>query len=72
MKMEPWKKSAMDAKFLSQETGLRERVDAAVERLSTGKAVYISHSEAEKRMALFNVRIWGAIGEGGGARSGLD
>ncbi|CAI2446986.1 Uncharacterised protein [Serratia ficaria] len=63
--MEPWKKSEMDAKFLSQEAGLRERIDAAVERLSTGKAVYLSHSEAEKRMALFKAKIRGRYRRGG-------
>lgn len=39
---------------------------AALERLKNGTAVYISHSEAEKRMALFKVKIRGVIVEGGG------
>ncbi|HAX9724945.1 hypothetical protein [Serratia sp. BNK-26-b] len=40
---------------------LRERVDAALERLRNGTAVYLSHSEAEKRMALFKAKIRGVI-----------
>lgn len=40
-----------------QEQALRERVDAALERLRNGTAVYISHSEAEKRMAIFKAKI---------------
>lgn len=55
--MEQRNKPEMDAKFMSQEEELRERVDAAFERLRTGKAVYISHSDVEKRMAIFKAKI---------------
>ncbi|WP_448665366.1 hypothetical protein [Serratia plymuthica] len=57
MEMEQRNKPEMDAKFMSQEEELRERVDAAFERLRTGKAVYISHSDVEKRMAIFKAKI---------------
>lgn len=33
--------------------------DGAFERLSTGTAIYLSHSAAEKRMALFKAKIRG-------------
>ncbi|EPC6046022.1 hypothetical protein ACR0VB_003017 [Serratia marcescens] len=39
------------------EQALRERVDAAFERLRNGTAVYLSHSEVEKRMAIFKAKI---------------
>lgn len=55
--MEQRNKPEVDAKLMSQEEGLRERVDAAFERLRNGTAVYISHSEVEKRMAIFKVKI---------------
>ncbi|WP_199635647.1 hypothetical protein JEM67_03060 [Serratia sp. PAMC26656] len=55
--MKPLDKPEMDVKFMSQEEELRERVDAAFERLRTGKAVYISHSDVEKRMAIFKAKI---------------
>lgn len=55
--MEQRNKPEMDAKFMSQEEELRERVDAAFERLRTGQAVYISHSDVEKRMAIFKAKI---------------
>ena len=55
--MEQRNKPEMDAKFMSQEEGLRERGDAAFERLRNGTAVYISHSEVEKRMAIFKAKI---------------
>ncbi|QUY48876.1 hypothetical protein JK621_01360 [Serratia plymuthica] len=55
--MEQRNKPEMDAKFMSQEEGLRERVDAALERLRNGTAVYLSHSEVEKRMAIFKAKI---------------
>ncbi|MGB8663625.1 MAG: hypothetical protein WCD24_02530 [Serratia inhibens] len=57
MEMEQRNKPEMDAKFMPQEEELRERVDAAFERLRTGKAVYISHSDVEKRMAIFKAKI---------------
>ncbi|WP_454877396.1 hypothetical protein [Serratia inhibens] len=57
MEMEQRNKPEMDAKFMSQEEELRERVDAAFERLRTGQAVYISHSDVEKRMAIFKAKI---------------
>lgn len=43
------------------EQALRERVDAALERLRNGTAVYLSHSEVGKRMALFKAKIRGVI-----------
>lgn len=55
--MEQRNKPEMDAEFMSQEEELRERVDAAFERLRTGQAVYISHSDVEKRMAIFKAKI---------------
>lgn len=55
--MEQRNKPEMGEKFMSQEEELRERVDAAFERLRTGKAVYISHSDVEKRMAIFKAEI---------------
>jgi hypothetical protein len=59
MEMEQWDKSGMDAKTMFLEEGLRKRGDAAFERLRTGKAVYISHSDVEKRMAIFKAKIRG-------------
>lgn len=58
--MEQRNKPEVDAKLMSQEEGLRERVDAAFERLRNGTAVYISHSEVEKRMAIFKAKIRGS------------
>lgn len=55
--MEQRNKPEMDVEVMFLEQALRERVDAALERLKNGTAVYISHSEAEKRMALFKVKI---------------
>ncbi|HID9897926.1 hypothetical protein ACI2JW_22175 [Serratia ureilytica] len=51
--MEQRNKPEMDVQVMLLEQALRERVDAAFERLRNGTAVYLSHSEAEKRMALF-------------------
>ncbi|EOY5052235.1 hypothetical protein ACP3A4_002930 [Serratia marcescens] len=53
MEMEQRNKPEMDVEAMLLEQALRERVDAALERLRNGTAVYLSHSEAEKRMALF-------------------
>ncbi|HFF8947516.1 hypothetical protein V6301_15180 [Serratia marcescens] len=64
--MEQRNKPEMDVEVMLLEHALRERVDAALERLRNGTAVYLSHSEAEKRMALFKVKIRGVIVEGGG------
>lgn len=55
--MEQRNKSEMDVEVMLQEQALRERVDAAFERLRNGTAVYLSHSEAEKRMAIFKAKI---------------
>ncbi|TBU70804.1 hypothetical protein AB4I13_18035 [Serratia marcescens] len=55
--MEQRNKPEMDVEAMLQEQALRERVDAALERLRNGTAVYISHSDAEKRMAVFKVKI---------------
>lgn len=62
--MEQWNKPEMDVEAMFVEQALRERVDAALERLRNGTAVYISHSEAEKRMALFKVKIGGRYRRG--------
>ncbi|MGQ6050337.1 hypothetical protein ACUNHQ_12895 [Serratia sp. IR-2025] len=59
MEMEQRNKPEMDVEAMFVEQALRERVDAALERLRKGTAVYISHSEAEKRMAIFKAKIWG-------------
>ncbi|BEO78729.1 MULTISPECIES: hypothetical protein [Serratia] len=55
--MEQRNKSEMDVEAMLLEQSLRERVDADLERLRNGTAVYLSHSEAEKRMALFKEKI---------------
>ncbi|WP_238564842.1 hypothetical protein [Serratia marcescens] len=57
MEMEQRNKPEMDLEVMLQEQALRERGDAALERLRNGTAVYISHSEAEKRMAIFKAKI---------------
>lgn len=59
--MELRNKSEMDVEAMLLEQALRERVDAALERLRNGTAVYISHSEVEKRMAIFKVKIRGRL-----------
>lgn len=59
MEMEQRNKSEMDVEAILLEQALRERVDAAFERLRNGTAVYLSHSEAEKRMATFKAKIRG-------------
>ncbi|HGM5475586.1 TPA: hypothetical protein ACKP1C_002847 [Serratia marcescens] len=59
MEMELRNKPEMDVEAMLLEQALRERGDAALERLRNGTAVYISHSEAEKRMAIFKVKIRG-------------
>ncbi len=63
--MEQRNKPELDVEAMLLEQALRERVDAAFERLRNGTAVYLSHSEAEKRMALFKVKIWGRYWGGG-------
>ncbi|HGM6323502.1 TPA: hypothetical protein ACKP8G_003181 [Serratia marcescens] len=45
MEMEQRNKPEMDLEVMLQEQALRERVDAALERLRNGTAVYLSHSE---------------------------
>ncbi|HGE6659536.1 TPA: hypothetical protein ACGB4L_003140 [Serratia marcescens] len=63
--MEQRNKSEMDVEAMLLEQALRERVDTAFERLRNGTAVYISHSEAEKRMALFKAKMRGRDWRGG-------
>jgi hypothetical protein len=58
--MEQRNKSEMDVGAMFLEQTLRERGDAALERLRNGTAVYISHSEVEKRMAIFKAKIRGS------------
>lgn len=55
--MEQRNKPEMDVEAMLLEQALRERGDAALERLRNGTAVYLSHSEVEKRMALFKARV---------------
>jgi len=57
MEMEQRNKPEMDVEAMLLEQALRERVDAAFER--NGTAVYLSHSEAEKRMAIFKAKMRG-------------
>ncbi|MFK3695085.1 hypothetical protein [Serratia bockelmannii] len=59
MEVEQRNKPEMDVEAMLLEQALCERVDAALERLKNGTAVYLSHSEAEKRMALFKAKIRG-------------
>ncbi|WP_167796730.1 hypothetical protein [Serratia marcescens] len=49
----------MDVEAMLLEQALRERVDAAFARLKNGTAVYLSHSEVDKRMAIFKAKIRG-------------
>ncbi|MGQ5796876.1 hypothetical protein ACUNI4_10715 [Serratia sp. IR-2025] len=63
--MEQRNKPEMDVEAMFLDQALRERVDAALERLRNGTAVYLSHSEAEKRMALFKVKIMARYRRGG-------
>ncbi|RZF11568.1 hypothetical protein B7L32_21135 [Serratia marcescens] len=55
--MEPRNKPEMDVEAMLLEQALRERVDAAFARLRNGTAVYLSHSEAGKRMAIFKAKM---------------
>jgi len=55
--MEQRNKPEMDVEAMFVVQALRERVDAALDRLRNGTAVYLSHSGAEKRMAIFKVKI---------------
>lgn len=55
--MEQRNKPEMDVEAMFLEQALRERVDAAFERLRNGTAVYLSHSEVENRMAIFKARV---------------
>ncbi|CAI1787591.1 hypothetical protein [Serratia marcescens] len=57
--MEQRNKPEMDVEVMFVEQALRERVDAAFERLRNGTAVYLSHSEVEKRMAIFKAKMRG-------------
>ncbi|WAZ18699.1 MULTISPECIES: hypothetical protein [Serratia] len=59
MEMEQRNKPEMDVEVMFVEQALRERVDAAFERLRNGTAVYLSHSEVEKRMAIFKAKMRG-------------
>ncbi|WP_426507423.1 hypothetical protein [Serratia proteamaculans] len=49
--------TGMGENDVSHEKWLREKVDAAFERLSSGEVAYISHSLAEKRMAIFKKKV---------------
>ncbi len=55
--MEQRNKPEMDVEAMLLEQALRERVDATLSRLRNGTAIYLSHSEVEKRMALFKAKI---------------
>ncbi|XYK62192.1 hypothetical protein ACSJLX_000432 [Serratia marcescens] len=55
--MEQRNKLEMDVEAMLLEQALRERVDAAFARLKNGTAVYLSHSEVDKRMAIFKAKI---------------
>lgn len=57
--MEQRNKPEMDVEAMLLEQALRERVDAAFECLRNDTAVYLSHSEVEKRMAIFKARVRG-------------
>ncbi|EPF7463092.1 MULTISPECIES: hypothetical protein [Serratia] len=57
MEMEQRNKPEMGVEAMLLEQALRERVDAALSRLRNGTVIYISHSEAEKRMAIFKAKI---------------
>jgi hypothetical protein len=65
MAMEQRNKSERDVQAMLLEQALRERVDAAFARLRNGTAVYLSHSEVEKRMALFKAKIRELYQQGG-------
>ncbi|HBC0642026.1 TPA: hypothetical protein I8541_002070 [Serratia marcescens] len=59
--MEQRNKPEMDVEAMLLEQALRERVDVALSRLRNGTAVYLSHSEVEKRMAIFKAKIRGRL-----------
>ncbi|MEX5714664.1 hypothetical protein IC615_06980 [Serratia ureilytica] len=63
MEMEPRNKPEMDVEAMLLEQALRERVDAALERLRNGTASLSKPFGGRKRMAVFKTRIRGAIGE---------
>ncbi|MBN5182431.1 hypothetical protein LKZ96_02275 [Serratia marcescens] len=63
--MEQRNKPEMDVEAMFLEQALRERVDVAFERLRNGTAIYLSHSEVEKRMAVFKVKIMARYRRGG-------
>ncbi|MEL5407734.1 hypothetical protein [Serratia nevei] len=65
MEMEQRNKPEMDVEAMLLEQALRERVDAALSRLRNGTAIYISHSEVEKRMAIFKAKIMARYRRGG-------
>ncbi|HEJ9148023.1 TPA: hypothetical protein SML79_002017 [Serratia marcescens] len=62
--MEQRNKPEMDVEAMLLEQALRERVDAALERLRNGIAIYLSHSEVEKRMAIFKAKVRGRYRRG--------
>jgi len=70
MEIEQRNKPEMDVEAMLLEQALRERVDATFARLKNGTAFYISHSEVEKRMALFKGALLAR--ELSGASSQLD
>lgn len=57
MEVEQRNKPELDVEAMLLEQALRERVDAAFARLKNGTAVYLSHSEVDKRMAIFKAKI---------------
>ncbi|HGM7194936.1 TPA: hypothetical protein ACKQE3_000995 [Serratia marcescens] len=65
MEMEQRNKPEMDVEAMLLEQALRERVDAAFERLRNGTAVYLSRLEAKKRMAIFKAKMRGRYRLGG-------
>ncbi|SOD35635.1 hypothetical protein SAMN06272783_4356 [Serratia sp. JKS296] len=65
MEVEQRNKPELDVEAMLLEQALRERVDAAFARLKNGTAVYLSHSEVDKRMAIFKAKIRGRDWRGG-------
>lgn len=62
--MEQRNKPEMDVEAMLLEQALRERVDAAFERLRNGTAVYLSHSEVETNGFIQSDNLGAPIGEG--------
>lgn len=64
MEVEQRNKPEMDVEAMLLEQALRERVDAAFERLRNGTAVYLSHSEVETNGFIQSDNLGAPIGEG--------